>query len=512
MKDSDQHKFDALLEWAQSHGAALHPAVEIYNDDATKFSIRVRSDQQLDAGSTVVTCPTFITLSYLNALTNSPHSFSSRPAAGTSPSQPAAFPPRFMQEVPPHVIGRFFLIQQYLLGRDSFWYPYIATLPQPEHLSSWTLPAFWPAADVAFLSGTNADAAIEETRENVRREFKHAHKILKKEEHAGWEEYTRVLYNWAFCIFTSRSFRPSLILPEPTQQVLLGGGAGLLGEEEGVVGLEDFSMLQPVLDIANHDITKAVTWNNTTTTTRRQDISGCEMVTKDRYGPGQQVYNNYGNKTNSELLLGYGFILPVTEDGLHNDYIHVRKRVDQKEQERGGGKPKDFLIGLRPMHHPSSVVGRSRQLLLGENNAEGMRGFEHVEDGLILDLVLAVAVEEERGVIEGLLLAERQQEQQGQVGAISILEVTLTDWKEEDGKLGELRDRVKGALLTKLGNDFERLVQMDPEFAPATKNQELALQYREQCKRVYEAAIQALMKTYSDFGRAEVRQGIIIVN
>ncbi len=272
---------------------------------------------------------------------------------GAGSQRQPAFPPRFMETVPPHVIGRFYLVQQYLLGAESFWYPYIKTLPRPDRINSWAMPAFWPAEDIEFLEGTNAHAAIEEIQTNVKEEFKLARKVLKGEDFTGWKDYSRLLYNWAFCIFTSRSFRPSLVVSDQTKEDIWK----LMPPS---CGLDDFSVLQPLFDIANHSPAAKVAWDTAS------DPTACQLICKDAYEPGEQVYNNYGQKTNSELLLGYGFIFPQTA-GFHNDYIHVRKREEpartEAEEQGENRKPKDFLISLRPMADPSSLAGRARQLV-----------------------------------------------------------------------------------------------------------------------------------------------------
>ncbi|KAL2177408.1 uncharacterized protein P884DRAFT_169250, partial [Thermothelomyces heterothallicus CBS 202.75] len=345
MNQHDTCRFGALVEWAEQHGARLHPSVEIYLDPVSKYSLRVSpsATEGLQPGFAAVSCPARITLSYLNALVDGPLDPSARSARSDQKTSTGAFPPRFTRSVPPHVLGRFFLVKEYLKGKDSFWWPYIATLPPPEQVAAWALPPFWPDHDIAYLEGTNAHVAVHEIQENVKREFKQARKLLKEEDFPDLPAYTQLLYKWAFCIFTSRSFRPSLVLSDATKRRV----AALLPQG---VQLDDFSVLQPLLDIANHSPTARYTWD----TTSIPDT--CQLICHDPYQPGAQVYNNYGLKTNSELLLAYGFILPETPS-LHNDYVHVRKRARQQPQhQQEQPPPQSFLISLRPMAHPSSLA------------------------------------------------------------------------------------------------------------------------------------------------------------
>ena len=472
------------MSWAETHGAFLHPRVEIYQDDVTKFSMRVRkngttngSSVQLRAGETILSCPTSMTLSYLNALTDGPLE-SSRSEKRTS----TAFPASFMEINPPHVIGRFYLIQQYLEGIASAWSAYIETLPQPEHLASWCLPAFWPSEDAALLDRTNAAGSIEEMQGNVTAEFKKARKLLKELDYPGWEAYTRVLYNWAFCIFTSRSFRPSLVLSAEKQQQV----AMLLPVE---CQLDDFSVLLPLFDIPNHSPTAMATWD------AAADPAGVHFRIEQDYGPGEQIFNNYGMKTNSELLLGYGFVLPET-DGLHNDYVHLRKRTqveveDPAVGDDAGNDIRDFLISLRPLSHPSSVIGRSRQFAVPDGCGPLAATFDYFEDALLWDLCFHLATPDEKtamgpvedGAVPDLLELRRQQR-------LALSKALRTEPLPE---LLDLSRRVKEALVAKLGLDYERLLESEVEAdGGSTPNQRLALQYRKQYAKVLANAITAL--------------------
>ncbi|KAK0665954.1 hypothetical protein QBC41DRAFT_326833 [Cercophora samala] len=361
-----------------------------------------------------------------------------------------------MTSNPPHVLGRFFLVKEYLKGKDSYWWPYISTLPQPDRLDTWALPAVWPEDDIECLEETNAHVAIREIQANIKKEYKHARKILKELDFPGWQEYTQLLYKWAFCIFTSRSFRPSLILSQKTQD-------HILGLTPSGTKVDDFSILQPLLDIANHDLTSKYRWNLETDGT-------CQLICNNAYQPGQQVFNNYGLKSNSELLLGYGFILPAT-GALHNDYVHVKSRRPPSSQQKN--EPQDFLISLRPFSDPSSVAGRSRVFSHQDARLNALPGLSRIEPGLIRDLASAVATSPDE-------LAALQQWVQGTEEGIPT-------------ELDELLERIQQTLGAKVQFDYQRFQSVEIESAD-NQNQELAVRYRNQYEAVLEAAMDELSR------------------
>lgn len=527
MKEAEQERFKTLLEWSRAHDGTVHPALEVYKDDVTGFSMRVKSSSNSEIqvgvkpGDEVLTCPLRTSLSFLNARTDGPILPRSSEHAEPSP----AFPRRFM-EIQPHVIGYFYLMKQYLLGKDSFWHPYISTLPQPDSISSWSLPPFWPDEDFQFLEGTNAAVAAQEIQNNTKRDYKLARKILKEEGFENWQDYTRHLFNWAFSIFASRSFRPSLVTPATVQE----------REIPGNTRIDDFSMLLPVYDIINHDMKASVRWEV-------DDQSGasetCRFITFDSYEPGEQVFNTYGKKTNSELLLSYGFMLPETE-GFHNDYVHLRKKesapagneqagsLGQKGNMDSGTSgeasipkstkqpPKDFLVSLRPINHPSSLVGQGRNWVAKEPNLDIRPEFSHVQDNLVWDLCLSiVGADAKYSFIDKVLgttaeaqpsSPDKQRERE-----LDALRKVLSSSASFPGQIEGLVNNVKNLLLAKLGQEYDKLCEADPamdvdeegnevevEVVPQTRNQEIALLYRKQVKKVLENAISMLVPDWKD--------------
>ena len=488
MRTSEKAAFDELVAWSTRNGASL--SLEIYQSETTGFSFRSAAGRGND-GQAVVTCPFVTTLSYFNALVNGPYATSSE---GEGAGHDPAFPARFMESVPPHVIGRFYLMQQFLLGSRSYWYPYIKTLPQPDRVASWALPAFWPAEDIEFLENTNAHAAIDEIQANVKEEFKQARKLLRAEDFPGWQDYSRLLYNWAFCIFTSRSFRPSLVLSDQTKEKIWK----LLPPSRD---LDDFSILQPLFDIANHSPTAGIVWDT------KSDPTACQLICKDSTGPGEQVFNNYGQKSNGELLLGYGFILPATDE-FHNEYVHVRKREDLAGGQPGGGRTpnekqkKDFLVSLRPMNDPSSLAGRSRQLI-SDPNFQIRPCFAHFEDSLLWDIASMVMEEGEWKTIEALV-AHKSAGTREASSFVEHLKVVIGE--PTDPGVEGLVARIKEVLSEKLRYDYEKLVAAESRnehgqgvgeeaaewSQPANPNQVLAVAYRYRCRVVLEAAIRSL--------------------
>lgn len=512
MKEADEARFAKLVSWATEHGAELHPAVEIYKDDVTGFSMRVKPTPEAGApelkpGDSILTCPLKISLSYLNTECGGP--ILSPPSERTE-SMPV-FPPKFM-DLQPHIIGRFYLIKQYLLGKASFWHPYIATLPQPSNLSSWSLPPFWPEEDALFLEGTNAGIASAEIQAHIKKEFKDARRLLRDAAFDGWQDYTRLLYNWAFSMFASRSFRPSLVTSQAVRTL----------ELPFKTGIDDFSVLLPVYDIINHDLRAKVRW--------AADERTCRLLSFDTYKPGEQIFNNYGKKTNSELLLAYGFMVPEAE-GLHNDYVHLRKKTSPAQAEEGLGtngtardetgaaqshglEPRDFLVSLRPMHHPSSLVGKARQMVCAFRIRDE---FAHVEDSLVWDLCISgMSNDDKAAFMDAIGTKERPDPTSPPVQPDDRNpELTATQQLREHRCLRGVLDadkttelpevnKAKEVLLAKLGMEYDKLCETgavgvdeetgeEVEIGPENRNQELAMLYRAQSKRVLENAIAALV-------------------
>ncbi|KAH7336407.1 hypothetical protein BKA65DRAFT_607298 [Rhexocercosporidium sp. MPI-PUGE-AT-0058] len=304
----DEHSplIQTLTSWAKKYGTTLDPNVEIYHDSVTGLSFRAL--QNIPPGTKLVKCSFQTILSYLNA-TEASSSFQSH-------SPP--FPHQFINALKvddPNIIGHFFLVQQYLLGAQSFWWNYIRLLPQPDAPETLGLPVWWPDADLKFLDGTNAEPPIKKRKALWEDEWKQGIALLKLDDcFEDSERYTYHLYQWAASIFGSRSFRTSLTIPSG----LITGNSKLSSGDMSVnlehMSKDRFSVLLPVMDIGNHNGVKQVDW-------LRDTIAGvfslenCEMIER-----GKQIYNFYGDKSNSELLIAYGFMLP----GLERDAVNLR--------------------------------------------------------------------------------------------------------------------------------------------------------------------------------------------
>ncbi|KAI4868167.1 SET domain-containing protein [Hypoxylon rubiginosum] len=432
-------RYDALLRWVEEEGGSLNPAIEIYHDDVTKGSYRVKDSCSVGVDDVIVSLPLSKTLSYLDAISCHPDFSPSSSSNNSSLEEQSHFPAEFLEKTPPHVVGRFFLMQEYLLGSESKWWPYIQTLPQPEHMST-ALPAMWPSDDIGFLKGTNAFVAVQDIKSTLKKEYKDAMKLLPERYHA---EYTRLLYYWAYSIFTSRSFRPSLILPAEAL-------SGLPCE------LDDFSVLLPLYDIGNHSPLAQIAW------TTDEQARVCTLKTRQRYSAGEQVFNNYGMKTNAELLLGYGFVLSE-DDRLHNDYVHIKTKADPD----AGDLAATHVVSLRPMVHPSSFVGRSK--LLSAESMSCLPCFSHIQDTLIAALYESITKGED------------------ETSDVSLNEIMRGDISEQ------VLEKIINSLGAKMSIDLEDIEENEPEYEAANRNQHLATCYRDQCRKVLENALRSLM-------------------
>jgi protein-histidine N-methyltransferase len=365
-----------LVGWAGEHQTSLHQDVEVYQDHLTGLSFRAK--KSLPPGTVIVNSSYQTTLSYLNAISASPV-FQNH--------ESVLFPPTFidaLKQEDPNIIGHFFLVQQFLMGEKSFWSPYIKLLPQPNEPDRLAIPIWWSDADRQFLDGTNAEPPIKKREAMWRAEWTKGITLLR-EEFEHFETYTYYLYQWAATIFGSRSFRASLTIPE-----------GLLRHSETSpdhrpltldhIRKDRFSVLLPLMDIGNHNGVNQVDWLS-------DAIAGqFSLSTRDPIAEGSQIFNFYGNKSNSELLVAYGFILPNPENDCFNfqltprldemqlrrsQFCHVRHHHTQPKQEfmfhvkKGNGKAElqdvltSFSEGLIDTMICMAANDREKEFILG---------------------------------------------------------------------------------------------------------------------------------------------------
>ena len=72
-------------------------------------------------------------------------------------------------------------------------------------------------------------------------------------------------------------------------------------------------MLIPGIDVLNHARARPVSWVVTSSPVS-ESAPVISLVTHNASNPGSEIFNNYGAKPNSELLLGYGFTLPANPE------------------------------------------------------------------------------------------------------------------------------------------------------------------------------------------------------
>ena len=153
-----------LRSWFISNGGTIHPDVEIASGSMGNH-LRLRANCSLSPGTMIVSCPHNLTISWLNL------------ATGETP-----FIDRFRLSpvrdgstvVTKFVLVRFFLVEQYLLGDQSFWWPYIRCLPQPFEGDALNRLLWYDDTDLLWLRGTNMEDAMKIMERNRRREYDEA--------------------------------------------------------------------------------------------------------------------------------------------------------------------------------------------------------------------------------------------------------------------------------------------------------------------------------------------------
>ncbi|KYG48717.1 hypothetical protein M433DRAFT_131898 [Acidomyces richmondensis BFW] len=277
----------ALEHWLRVNGGYLHPAITICQTDDEGIHFRAR-DASIKPQTTISSVPHYLSLSYLNALVDD------------------AFPfyKARRNEFKIEAMGFFYLMSQYIHKEQSFWRPYLESLPPPESDHSTPL-WFEDTRDLKWLEGTDVlHTAL--ARKKIYRQYYESgiHTLDAAGVHTAPGLMT--LFLWAITMYTSRSFSSRTIAPQNSKYWTTyktnpqGQRQTVLIDMAHAPAADlDFSVLFPGQDAANHNNDAHVDWTF--------DPGRFSIAVNDQVEAGAEVFNNYGAKSNDELLLGYGF-------------------------------------------------------------------------------------------------------------------------------------------------------------------------------------------------------------
>ncbi|RPB17272.1 SET domain-containing protein [Morchella conica CCBAS932] len=260
--------FQKFGEWIIANGGFIQESL-VFTSPESRVGSQMLTTAALPPSSKLLTCPHTLAIDYQKVK--------------------AHYPPEFIEAVSPHAALCTFVVGEWLKGDASFWAPYLRILPR-----EFDTPLYFDDEDMKWLVGCNLNAEEVKTRKKVwMEEWEAASEALRRQRSVGSRgarEYTWELFLWAATAFSSRSF-PGKLLNWTT--------------ESSMTEIDDpdcLPALFPLIDSVNHQPLTKITW--------APGDNALNVVSGDEIPAGGEVCNNYGPKSNEELLMGYGFTLP----------------------------------------------------------------------------------------------------------------------------------------------------------------------------------------------------------
>jgi hypothetical protein len=261
-------------------------------------------------------------------------------------------------EMDEYIAIALLLMTEKMKGKSSLWAPYFAVLPDAEDV----YPAFiWSDEELELLKGSPIYAAAKSLNRKLRTEFESLDQRVFQTNRSTFpdDKFTVELFLWAFIMLFSRAAR-------------------LSSKSEG----EELALV-PYADLLNHN-----PYSNAYIDAQR---SGIPLISKteeiavyaDRpYKKFEQVFINYGEKGNGDLLLLYGFALErnpynsvdISVGLSKDDPLYVQKK---RFLDRSGRGAASVRFPLQRSRYPSELVDFLR-LLLTESEDLGLQPLEQV--------------------------------------------------------------------------------------------------------------------------------------
>ncbi|CAJ1444439.1 unnamed protein product [Effrenium voratum] len=209
---------------------------------------------------------------------------------------------------------------------------YVATLP-----SQSPTPMSWPSNLRAMLADTNLGAAVAEERSQLEEEFANIMPKLQKERPELFGElFNLEAFLWAHGMWFSRRF--------PTAMAAMGKSKDYSWRRSSEEEMEEESdgegALVPFMDFTNHQSGTQIVW--------QADAEKVTFVAGGDIPSGSEVFNNYGDKSNEDLLLIHGFALV---DNIYDTYsLWLTVQVSDQPKAKKAKKRRLRTERIGPFH------------------------------------------------------------------------------------------------------------------------------------------------------------------
>ncbi|KAH9960431.1 hypothetical protein BC827DRAFT_1260775 [Russula dissimulans] len=287
---AEPHNAVLFKEWLASHGGTFHPGVQyslgMWCGWRSSSGLSILASEDVEPDATIVTCPFSIIITPV---------LSRR--ALLLILQDASVLERWTERQSIIVYICFhWIMGPEIVNYDTLVHaPYLDTLPSPGQLRT---PLHFTREELHALRGTNLYGATTDRRRVWEAEWEQCRADVSAV-NVGWgKRLTWERFLTASTYLSSRAFPSTLLSSNPSL----------------VQQPDSYPVLIPGVDALNHARAQPVSWVVTRPSPADSDGNTISLVIHSASEAGAEIFNNYGAKPNSELLLGYGFTLPANPD------------------------------------------------------------------------------------------------------------------------------------------------------------------------------------------------------
>jgi hypothetical protein len=204
-------------------------------------------------------------------------------------------------------------------NENSDFYVYLKSLPK-----EFNDPLWWNMDDLKDIERSTLYLSIVKRRQELEEAWNIGIEVIKQhKEVLGNSKVEQFLFSeflWAHSAFTSRAFPSKL------------------------AGVDGCGILLPGLDIMNHKYGVSISW------ILKENRIVFEAGPNYQVKANEEVFNNYGAKSNGEWLMGYGF--SVLDN--NHDYVPIVPKTGEDKEEH--------IYYVRRDHVPMELISEFREL------------------------------------------------------------------------------------------------------------------------------------------------------